>query len=137
MSYSLEEYKTLSPVRNKVLEEHRNSTHTSKDLFLCHSWHDRQGIAAHMGSAGLEQHFHRRLVPVDRRRVVHRRHVVRTTAADAELAPILTEALDNHPKPGTSTIQVADAVMAQVNARMHLTEALANSRLPAVGISAR
>ncbi len=45
MSYSLEEYKTLSPVRNKVLEENRNSTHTSKDLFLCHSWHDRQGIA--------------------------------------------------------------------------------------------
>jgi hypothetical protein len=44
VSYSVGEYKTLSPVREQVVRIAEAKT-AERDLFLCHAWDDRQGVA--------------------------------------------------------------------------------------------
>jgi len=44
VSYSVGEFKTLSPVREQVVRIAESAT-GERDLFLCHAWDDRQGAA--------------------------------------------------------------------------------------------
>jgi len=44
VSYSVEEYRTLNPVREQVVRIAQTDT-DRRDLFLCHAWDDRQGDA--------------------------------------------------------------------------------------------
>ncbi|WP_204365829.1 toll/interleukin-1 receptor domain-containing protein, partial [Microbacterium sp. B24] len=44
MTYTVAEYQTLNPVREQVVRVAESAT-DERDLFLCHAWDDRQGVA--------------------------------------------------------------------------------------------
>ncbi len=44
VTYSTREYQTLNPVREQVVRIAQTGT-ARRDLFLCHAWDDRQGVA--------------------------------------------------------------------------------------------
>lgn len=44
VTYSVREYQTLNPVREQVVRIAQTDT-DRRDLFLCHAWDDRQGVA--------------------------------------------------------------------------------------------
>lgn len=49
VTYSDSEYQTLNPVREQVVELAKTQS-DARDLFLCHSWEDRQGAALELNN---------------------------------------------------------------------------------------
>ncbi|WP_258524542.1 toll/interleukin-1 receptor domain-containing protein [Microbacterium sp. SMR1] len=45
MTYSVQEYRLLNPVREEVARIAKSEVVDRRDLFLCHAWGDREGAA--------------------------------------------------------------------------------------------